>query len=160
MKVLPYHHHHYYQDIIMLIFFIILIQFRCVHISDIGVGYISTMLALSSLFLRWLFHTFTAIITITSVTFLIIKIHYLCQVVHSDPGLWPSAHLRDEKPSHSLSCRWNHNFHCHHHHRNFHWPCHLCRNCHRHWMRNLHSLSVAGEIIIVIVTVIVVVIFV
>ena len=27
---------------------------RCVHISDIGVGYISTMLALSSLFLRWL----------------------------------------------------------------------------------------------------------
>ena len=26
---------------------------RCVHISDIGVGYISTMLALSSLFLRW-----------------------------------------------------------------------------------------------------------
>ena len=25
---------------------------RCVHISDIGVGYISTMLALSSLFLR------------------------------------------------------------------------------------------------------------
>ena len=27
--------------------------FRCVHISDIGIGYISTMLALSSLFLRW-----------------------------------------------------------------------------------------------------------
>ncbi len=26
---------------------------RCVHISDIGVGYISTMLALHSLFLRW-----------------------------------------------------------------------------------------------------------
>ena len=26
---------------------------RCVHISDIGVGYISTMLALGSLFLRW-----------------------------------------------------------------------------------------------------------
>lgn len=27
--------------------------FRCVHITDIGVGYISTMLSLSALFLRW-----------------------------------------------------------------------------------------------------------
>lgn len=26
---------------------------RCVHITDIGVGYISTMLSLSALFLRW-----------------------------------------------------------------------------------------------------------
>lgn len=27
--------------------------FRCVHITDIGIGYISTMLSLSSLYLRW-----------------------------------------------------------------------------------------------------------
>ena len=112
------------------------------------------MLALSSLFLRWLFHTFTAIITITSVTFLIIKIHYLCQVVHSDPGLWPSAHLRDEKPSHSLSCRWDYHFHCHHPHRNYHCCYHW--HCHRHWMRNLHNFSVASRIIIFIVIVIIV----
>ena len=28
------------------------------------------------------------------------------QVVHSDPGLWPSAHLWDEKPSHTISGRY------------------------------------------------------
>ena len=27
--------------------------FRCVHITDIGIGYISTMLALHTLYLRW-----------------------------------------------------------------------------------------------------------
>lgn len=27
--------------------------FRCVHITDIGIGYISTMLALNTLYLRW-----------------------------------------------------------------------------------------------------------
>ena len=27
--------------------------YRCVHITDIGIGYISTMLALNTLFLRW-----------------------------------------------------------------------------------------------------------
>ena len=31
----------------------IFIDFRCVHITDIGIGYISTMLALNTLFLRW-----------------------------------------------------------------------------------------------------------
>jgi len=29
------------------------VSFRCVHITDIGVGYISTMLSLTALFLRW-----------------------------------------------------------------------------------------------------------
>ena len=76
------------------------------------------------------------------------------QVVHSDPGLWPSAHLRDEKPSHSLSCRWDYHFHCHHPHRNYHCCYHW--HCHRHWMRNLHNFSVASRIIIFIVIVIIV----
>ena len=28
-------------------------SFRCCHITDIGIGYISTMLALTTLYLRW-----------------------------------------------------------------------------------------------------------
>jgi hypothetical protein len=31
----------------------LLIHFRCIHITDIGVGYISTMISLNALFLRW-----------------------------------------------------------------------------------------------------------
>lgn len=39
---------------LFLIFFSLYIyMFRCVHITDIGVGYISTMLSLTALFLRW-----------------------------------------------------------------------------------------------------------
>lgn len=30
-----------------------IVYFRCVHITDIGVGYVSTMLSLTALFLRW-----------------------------------------------------------------------------------------------------------
>ena len=30
-----------------------ILLYRCVHITDIGVGYISTMVSLSALFLRW-----------------------------------------------------------------------------------------------------------
>lgn len=35
------------------IYFSCFVPFRCVHITDIGVGYISTMLSLTALFLRW-----------------------------------------------------------------------------------------------------------
>ena len=31
----------------------ILSCFRCCHVTDIGIGYISTMLALNTLYLRW-----------------------------------------------------------------------------------------------------------
>lgn len=34
-------------------FIIFILFYRCVHITDIGVGYISTMVSLSALFLRW-----------------------------------------------------------------------------------------------------------
>lgn len=34
-------------------YFVLRLTRRCVHITDIGVGYISTMLSLSALFLRW-----------------------------------------------------------------------------------------------------------
>lgn len=41
--------------VILILFrlFCVLFDFRCVHITDIGVGYISTMLSLTALFLRW-----------------------------------------------------------------------------------------------------------
>lgn len=34
-------------------FFLLFLFLRCIHITDIGVGYISTMISLNALFLRW-----------------------------------------------------------------------------------------------------------
>lgn len=44
------HHHHYLS---FILFSNIPKTNRCIHITDIGVGYISTMLSLTALFIRW-----------------------------------------------------------------------------------------------------------
>ena len=40
-------------SIVQLLYKLKCSYFRCVHITDIGIGYISTMLALNTLYLRW-----------------------------------------------------------------------------------------------------------
>ena len=43
----------FYTDSLYLIQFYSPFHFRCAHITDIGVGYLSTMTSLTRLFLRW-----------------------------------------------------------------------------------------------------------
>ena len=65
------------------------------------------MLALSSLFLRWRFSLQIDCLIKLQIILIFLMASFLpWQVVHSDPGLWPSAHLRDEKPSHTISGRY------------------------------------------------------
>ena len=87
-RFFPYHHHQLHHEDQ---------KSRCVHISDIGVGYISTMLALSSLFLRWFFQTFSTIITITSITF---------PPHHHDPLSLPGGALRSGTLAFSTFAAW------------------------------------------------------
>lgn len=41
------------ENLTLFFFSLLLAPNRCIHISDIGVGYISTMISLQALFLRW-----------------------------------------------------------------------------------------------------------